>query len=156
MLPTVWQQFLHDISLEKEMHKFADFTLFGHWNLIFCWIVTYFQGIILDIQLLAQWNGLMLIIHFFFFIEVKVQENQRYMFAVLYFDLFPFFLTYVLQRVSSIQLQQVATWFTLQPHSSMHLTTTQLMSTDILESLLSILFSGHGHSVSKTRIVPLI
>lgn len=46
MLPTVWQQFLHDISLEKEMHKFADFTLFGHWNLIFCWIVTYFQGII--------------------------------------------------------------------------------------------------------------
>lgn len=69
---------------------------------------------------------------------------------LLYFDwcflFLPFFIwgccfsnINVSKRVSSIQL--VVTWCTLQQHLSMHLTTSRLTSTGMLESLSSIFLS---------------
>lgn len=72
------------------------------------------------------------------------------MLLLLYFDscylFLPFFIwgccfsnINVSKRVSSIQL--VVTWCTLQQHSSMHLTTSRMTSTGMLESLSSIFLS---------------
>lgn len=86
-------------------------------------------------------------IHFFYSIQVGVQENLRYLGAVIAVIgvIFPFtsslysallLLTYVSKRVSSIQL--VVTWCTLQQHLSMHLTTSRPTFSGMLESLSSI------------------